>query len=47
VVARVIINVRDQRVEAHPAEQLGCVLRRFGADTPDFFGEQHVRPFVA
>ena len=38
MVARVIVDVRDQRVEAHAAEQLGGVLRRVRADTPDFFG---------
>ena len=47
MVARVIVDIGDQRVEAHSAEQLGRALPGLCTDAPQLFRQQDVRPFVA
>ena len=47
MVAGMVVEVGDRRVEADPAEQLPQLHRRLGADAAELIGQQQIRPLGA
>ena len=47
VIARVIVGVRDQRIEDHAAAQFAGVVLRLPRNSKQFFGRQNVGPAVS
>jgi len=47
VVTRMIIEVRDHRIEARAPEELLCVFLGFGRDSAQFFNQKYIRPICS